>query len=70
MKGYEQLQPHQKRVVDELRALEAKTSALENFCNKQATERTIPLEEYQLLLLQLSSMVTYEGLLELRISKF
>jgi len=63
------LQPHQQRVVDELKELRSKTVKLELFtCGDLFDE--LPLPERYLLENQLFVMMTYSKILSQRISLF
>lgn len=64
------MQPHQERVVNELKALTGKREALALFIGRNDTFSTLPIDEQERLRRQFDIMVMYEGVLQERIDHF
>jgi hypothetical protein len=64
------MQPHQQRVVNELKELTDKREKLAIFIGGSLTFTTLPTDEQSRLRRQFDIMVQYEGVLQERIDHF
>lgn len=64
------LQPHQQRVVDELKDLKDKIEKLEHFINENPIYGNLPIDEQSDLIEQSYVMNEYSEILERRIDRF
>ena len=64
------MQPHEERVVNELKELTEKREKLGRFIGQNATFGTLPVGEQARLRRQFDIMVEYEGVLQERIDHF
>ena len=70
MKNYDELQPHQQRVVDEMKALMSKYEALVDSISKNDVYKELHEIDRHLLQLQESAMSLYLDVLFRRIARF
>lgn len=70
MKNYEDLQPHQQLVVEEAKLVFSNVEKLHAFIQESPIFETLPTNEQELLVLQISAMTLYMDVLLRRVELF